>query len=273
MSGAQARRLCPQAVVVEPRMSAYSEASRPCTASSTTRRRWSRASRSTRPSSTCAGCERISGTPAEIAVRLRRAVLRAGRACRSRSASRARSSSPRSRAASPSPTACSSSRPRASSTFLHPLPVERLWGVGPRHRAEAARPGRRTVGEVAQMGEATLVLLLGAGVGAPPARARAQPRPAAASQAGRRRRSIGAQRALGRSPRSPEEVDAVARRARRSRHAADARRPARRPHGRAQAALRRLLARDPVAHAGACDCEHAADPRDRARAAPERCTR
>src|ERR671925_644386 len=55
MSGSQARRLCPHAVVVPPRMSAYAEASRPSTASSRTTRRSSRDSRSTRPSSTCAG--------------------------------------------------------------------------------------------------------------------------------------------------------------------------------------------------------------------------
>ena len=60
------------------------------------------------------GLERIAGTPVEIAVRLR-APSSTGSACRSRSASRARSSSPRSRAASPSPTACWSS-PRSGSS-------------------------------------------------------------------------------------------------------------------------------------------------------------
>ena len=51
----------------------------------------------------------------------------------------ARSSSPRWPAAWPSPTACSWCRPTASSAFLHPLPVERLWGVGAGHRAQAPR--------------------------------------------------------------------------------------------------------------------------------------
>ena len=77
------------------------------------------------------GMERIAGTPREIAVRLRARRARARSACRSPSASRGRSSWPRWPAASPSPTGCSSSRPTASSRFLHPLPVERLWGVGP----------------------------------------------------------------------------------------------------------------------------------------------
>ena len=72
MGGGQARRLCPQAVVVRPRMSAYSDGEpggvRGVRA---TPRRSSRGSRSTRRSSTSAGCERIAGTPTEIAARLR----------------------------------------------------------------------------------------------------------------------------------------------------------------------------------------------------------
>ena len=45
-----------------------------CSRCSRTRRRSSRGSRSTRRSSTSAGCERIAGTPTEIAARLRRDV-------------------------------------------------------------------------------------------------------------------------------------------------------------------------------------------------------
>ena len=79
-------------------------------------------------------------------------------------------------------------------------------------------------------------------------------------RSGRRRRSIGSQRALGR-------VAAIARRARRRprrpgrpRHAPDAGRAAGRPHRRAPAALRRLHAGDPLAHAVAGDRADAHDP-------------
>src|SRR5207244_2001481 len=75
MSGTQARRLCPRAVVVEPRMSAYAEASKAVY----------RVFEDTTPLVEglsidealldVRGMERIAGTPTEIAVRLRREVL------------------------------------------------------------------------------------------------------------------------------------------------------------------------------------------------------
>ena len=68
---------------------------------------------------------------------------------------------------------------RASSTFLHPLPVERLWGVGAATAREAARAAasRRSASSRGSP-RAALVPILGQRRGPPPARARAQPRPA-----------------------------------------------------------------------------------------------
>jgi DNA polymerase-4 len=92
--------------------------------------------------------------------------------------------------------------------FLHPLPVQRLWGVGP-VTADKLRDRRiSTVGHVARLGEAALVSMLGTAAGRH-LHALAHnhdPRPV---QVGRRRRSIGSQQALGRSPRSPQAIDAV----------------------------------------------------------------
>ena len=49
--------------------------------------------------------------------------------------------------------------------YLHPLPVERLWGVGPATRARLARYGVRTIGDLAALPEATLVSALGVAQG------------------------------------------------------------------------------------------------------------
>src|SRR5207237_222070 len=51
--------------------------------------------------------------------------------------------------------------PERELAFLHPLPVERLWGVGRVTAAKLHARGIRTVGEVARLAESELVSLLG----------------------------------------------------------------------------------------------------------------
>ena len=173
-------------------------------------------------------------------------------ACRSPSASRARSSSPRSRAASRSRTGCSSCRPTASSRFLHPLPVERLWGVGPVTAAKLARPRDhdRRPGRAARA-RARWSAMLGRASGRH-LHALAHNRDPRPVQVGRRRgRSARSARSAARR-RSPPRSSRP-RRARRPRHAPAARGRTRRAHRRPAAALRRLLARDALAHAAAAD--------------------
>jgi len=92
--------------------------------------------------------------------------------------------------------------------FLHPLEVERLWGVGPITARKLRSRGVTTVGQVAQLPEESLVSLLGLAVGRH-LHALAHNRDPRPVRVGRRRGSIGAQHALGRSPRSAEAVDAV----------------------------------------------------------------
>lgn len=91
--------------------------------------------------------------------------------------------------------------------FLHPLPVERLWGVGHVTAAKLRGAGLRTVGDLATCEERFLIHLLGRAPGRHlHALARgSDPRPV---RAGRRRRSIGGQRALGRRVRPFREIAA-----------------------------------------------------------------
>jgi len=98
--------------------------------------------------------------------------------------------------------------PDGELAFLHPLPVERLWGVGRVTAGKLHNRGITTVGQVAELGELVLVSMLGRAAGRHlHALAHNQdPRPV---RVGRRRRSIGSQRALGRRPRSQDEIDAT----------------------------------------------------------------
>src|SRR5439155_22259474 len=98
--------------------------------------------------------------------------------------------------------------PDGELSFLHPLPVERLWGVGPATAGKLHERGISTVGEVAQLAEPVLVTMLGRASGRHP-HALAHNRDPRPVQVGRRRRSIGSQRAVGRSPTSAEALDGV----------------------------------------------------------------
>ncbi len=92
--------------------------------------------------------------------------------------------------------------------FLHPLAVERLWGVGPVTANKLRSRGIATVGQVAQVAEPVLVSMLGRAAGRH-LHALAHNRDPRPVRVGRRRGSIGSQRALGRSPKTHEAVDAV----------------------------------------------------------------
>jgi DNA polymerase-4 len=207
MGGAQARRLCPQAVVVQPRISAYLEASRAVFDVFEQTTPLVEGLSIDEAFLDVGGLRRVSGTPIEIAARLRRHVLeRVGLpitvgVARTKFLAKVASGVAK-------PNGLLVVAPDGELEFLHPLPIERLWGVGPVTASKLRHQGITTVGEVAQMGEGLLVRILGRASGRHlHALAHNQdPRPV---QIGRRRRSIGSQRAFGRSPKSPEEVDAA----------------------------------------------------------------
>jgi DNA polymerase-4 len=98
--------------------------------------------------------------------------------------------------------------PDRERAFLHPLPVGRLWGVGPVTAHKLDTRGITTVGQVARLPESALVSMLGRASGRH-LHALAHNRDPRPVRVGRRRGSIGSQRALGRSSRTPEAVDAV----------------------------------------------------------------
>jgi DNA polymerase-4 len=207
MGGRQARRLCPQAVVVPPRMSAYSEASKAVfgvfehTSTLVEGLSIDEAFLDVR------GMRRIAGTPVEIAVRLRRDVLEqvglpiTVGVARTKFLAKVASGVAK-------PDGLLVVPPDGELAFLHPLPVERLWGVGQVTARKLHDRGIRTVGQVAELPEGVLVWMLGRAAGRQ-LHALAHNRDPRPVRVGRRRGSIGSQRALGRSPRTPEDVDAV----------------------------------------------------------------
>jgi DNA polymerase IV len=207
MSGSRAKRLCPDAIVVPPRMSVYSEASKALF------RIFDDASPVVEGLSIdeafldVRGMEQIAGTPSAIAMRLRHDVLaRVG----------LRISVGVARTKFLAKVASGVAKPDGLLVvplddelgFLHPLPVERLWGVGPVTAAKLHGHGIRSVGEVALLSERTLVSMLGRATGRQ-LHALAHNRDPRPVLPGRRRGSIGSQRALGRSRKSAEEIDAT----------------------------------------------------------------
>ncbi len=207
MGGRKALALCPDAVVVQPRMAAYSEASRAVyevfadTAPLVEGLSIDEAFLDVR------GLEHISGTPVEIARRLRSRVReRVGLPITVGIATTKFLAKVASGAAKPDGLLLVPAGGELA--FLHPLAVERLWGVGAVTAAKLRARGIIYVGQLAAMEEETLVEMLGRASGRQ-LHALAHNRDPRPVRQRRRRRSIGAQRALGRGRRTPDELAAV----------------------------------------------------------------
>jgi DNA polymerase-4 len=91
--------------------------------------------------------------------------------------------------------------PRSELAFLHPLPVELMWGVGPVTRQRLAEAGVTTIGELAGTPGRSLERLLGRAAG-DKLGALAWNRDPRQIRTHRRARSAGAQSAIGREPAS-----------------------------------------------------------------------
>ncbi|WP_396904959.1 DNA polymerase IV [Mycolicibacterium phlei] len=209
MSGREARRLCPHAVVVPPRMSAYSQASKAVFEV------FHDITPVVEPLSVdeafldVSGLWRVSGTPVQIGARLREQVReRVGLPITvgiARTKFLAKVASQEAK-----PDGLLLVPPDRELAFLHPLPVRRLWGVGAKTAERLHDFGIETVADVAELSESTLCSLVGHAMGS---RLFALSRNIDRRRVttGVRRHSVGAQRALGRrgSTMSHNEIDAV----------------------------------------------------------------
>ncbi len=207
MGGAQARRLCPHAIVVEPRIEAYVEASRAVFEVFEDTTPLVEGISIDEAFLDVSGLLRLSGTPTEIAVRLRSEVRRRVNlpitvgVARTKFLAKVASGVGK-------PDGLLVVDPDHELEFLHPLPIERVWGVGPVTARTLRDRGITTVGEIALVPEPALIAMLGRASGRH-VHALACNRDPRSVTTGRRRRSIGSQHALGRSERSFEEIDTL----------------------------------------------------------------
>jgi len=207
MGGRQALRLCPNAVVVPPRMSAYSDASKAVFTV------FEDVTPMVEPLSIdeafldVRGLRHLRPSPVEIAATLRARVRDevglpitvgvAGTKFLAKVAS-----------AVGKPDGLLVVPLGRELEFLHPLPVQRLWGVGRVTAEKLHERGIYTVAEVADVAPRSLVAMLGPAAGhhLHALAHNLDPRPVVT---GRRRRSIGSQSALGTRRRlTPDELDA-----------------------------------------------------------------
>jgi DNA polymerase IV len=206
MGGRQARRLCPDAAVVSPRMSAYSEASKAVFEVFEQTTPLVEGLSIDEAFLDVSGLLRVSGEPVDIATTLRRRVrdevglaITVGVA-RTKFLAKVASGVAK-------PDGLLVVPPDREMAFLHPLPVERLWGVGPVTARKLHDRGISTVREVALLPELALVSMLGQASGRQ-LHALAHNRDPRRVEVGRRRGSIGSQHALGWSRRTAADIDA-----------------------------------------------------------------
>ncbi len=209
MGGAQARRLCPQAVVVPPRMSAYSRASEAVFEVFHDTSPLVEALSVDEAFLDVSGLGRVSGAPVQIAARLRDEVRdRVGLPITvgiARTKFLAKVASQEAK-----PDGLLLVPPDRELAFLHPLPVRRLWGVGAVTADKLRAHGIETVADVAELGESVLASMVGGAMGRQ-LYALSHNIDRRRVTTGVRRRSVGAQRALGRAGNSMSaaEIDAV----------------------------------------------------------------
>lgn len=207
MGARQARALCPGLVVVPPRFDAYVEASHAVFDLFHRTTPMVQGISIDEAFLDVRGLHRIDSAPVEIARRLRTQVRdEVGLPITVGVARTPFLAKVASRVAKPEGLLLV--EPEDEAAFLHPLPLERLWGVGDVTAARLHSFGLRTAGDVAALPRSVLVGALGPAAGghlfavvhgSTPERV----------VVGRRRGSVGAQRALGHGPHAPDRVRAA----------------------------------------------------------------
>ncbi|MEM9514178.1 MAG: DNA polymerase IV [Actinomycetota bacterium] len=207
MGGAEAWRLCPDLISVAPRFGAYSEASDAVFDIFGDTTPLVEGISIDEAFLDVGGLRRLSGTPVDIARRLRARVraevglpITVGVA-RTKFLAKVASGVGK-------PDGLLVVEPEGELEFLHPLPVRRLWGVGAVTAQRLNDRGIYHVGDIAALQESAVVAITGRAVGRHlhALAHNLDPRPV---DTARRRRSVGAQHALGRGDRTRADCDAV----------------------------------------------------------------
>jgi DNA polymerase-4 len=210
MTGREARRLCPGLIIVPGRFEAYTEASRAVFDVFDDTSPIVEGISIDEAFLDVGGLRRVAGTPREIASTLRLAVReRVGLpitvgVARTKFLAKVASGVGK-------PDGLLVVEPDRELEFLHPLPVDRLWGVGRVTATKLADRGIHTVRDVALLPAPVVVAIVGRAVGHQ-LHALSHNRDPRRVEVGRRRGSIGSQQALGRRRRSHADVATILRR-------------------------------------------------------------
>lgn len=208
MNGRDARRICPDAIFVPPRMEVYSQASESVYEIFHDTAPVVEGISIDEAFLEVGGMEHISGTPRQIAATLRERVLAETGLPISVGVARTKFLAKVASGAA-KPDGLLVVEPENERSFLHPLPVGALWGVGRVTAAKLDGIGIRTVGDVTRISEVRLAATVGSSAaahlldlanGRDPRRV--EPR--------QRRKSIGAQSAFPRGSRDPAQIDSLA---------------------------------------------------------------
>lgn len=205
MGGSLARRMCPSAVVVSPRMSAYSEASKAVFEVFENTSPLVEGISIDEAFIDVGGLRRLRGTPLEIAERLRREVReQVGLPITVGIARTKFLAKVASRVAKPDGLLLVP--PDHELEFLHPLPVEMLWGVGKVSAAKLHARGITRVHELAALDQSVLTAILGVASGRQ-IHALSHNRDPRRVVVGRRRGSIGSQHSIGWRPKTRADIE------------------------------------------------------------------